>query len=247
MQDLHNFGIRGRLAYFISSFLKDRQFKVRVGNTLSDPHEQEMGVPQGCILSVTLFSVKINSIVKAVNPGIECFLYVDDFCICYRSKHMHTIERQLQQVLNNLHKWSNENGFKFSKTKTKCMHFCNVRKLHLDPELTLDNTPIEVVKEFKFLGLVFDSKLSFIPHIKYLSDKCQRALNLIRVVSSMDWGADREVLLRLYRSLIRSKLDYGCIVYGSARNSYIKKLDTIHNQGLRLALGAFRTSPIASL
>ena len=186
MNDLHDFGIRGRLAYFISAFLNERQFRVRVGDTLSNPHEQEMGVPQGSILSVTLFSVKINNIVKSVCPGVECFLYVDDFCICYRSKHMHTIERQLQQVLNNLSKWSSENGFKFSKTKTKCMHFCQSRKLHLDPELTLDGVQIEVVPEFKFLGLLFDSKLSFIPHINYLSNKCQKALNLLRVVSSMD-------------------------------------------------------------
>ena len=247
MNDLHDFGIRGRLAYFISAFLNERQFRVRVGDTLSNPHEQEMGVPQGSILSVTLFSVKINNIVKSVCPGVECFLYVDDFCICYRSKHMHTIERQLQQVLNNLSKWSSENGFKFSKTKTKCMHFCQSRKLHLDPELTLDGVQIEVVPEFKFLGLLFDSKLSFIPHINYLSNKCQKALNLLRVVSSMDWGADRKVLLRLYRTLVRSKLDYGCIVYGSARQSYLCKLDSIHNQGLRLALGAFRTSPVNSL
>ena len=63
----------------------------------------------------------------------------------------------------------------------------------------------------------------------------------------MDWGADRKVLLRLYRSLVRSKLDYGCVVYGSARQSYLRKLDSIHNQGLRLALGAFRTSPVNSL
>ena len=53
--------------------------------------------------------------------------------------------------------------------------------------------------------------------------------------------------LFLYRSLIRSKLDTGCIIYGSARKSYLKKLDTIHHQGLRLALGAFRTSPVQSL
>ena len=112
-----------------------------------------MGVPQGSILSVTLFSVKINNIVKSVCPGVECFLYVDDLCIGYRSKQIHTIERQLQQVLNNLSKWSSENSFKISKTKTKCMHFSQSRKLHLDPELTLDGVQTEVVAEFKFLGL----------------------------------------------------------------------------------------------
>ena len=42
-------------------------------------------------------------------------------------------------------------------------------------------------------------------------------------------------------------MDYGCIVYGSARPSYLKMLNTIHHQGLRLAIGAFRTSPVESL
>ena len=60
-------------------------------------------------------------------------------------------------------------------------------------------------------------------------------------------GVDKSVLLNLYRSLVRSKLDYGCIVYGSARPSYLKMLNTIHHQGLRLALGAFRKSPVESL
>ena len=77
--------------------------------------------------------------------------------------------------------------------------------------------------------------------------KCQKALNLLRVVAHTDWGADRKVLLHLYRSIVRSKLDYGSIVYGSARESYLKTLDTIHHQGIRLALGAFRTSPADSL
>ena len=51
----------------------------------------------------------------------------------------------------------------------------------------------------------------------------------------------------LYRAIVRSKLDYGCIVYGSASTSSLNKLNTIHNTGLRLALGAFCTSPVWSL
>ena len=127
------------------------------------------------------------------------------------------------------------------------MHFCHLRKAHNDPILTLDGTPIPVVEENKFLGVIFDRKLSFIPHIKQLKAKCQNALNLLRVFAHTDWGADRKVLLNLYRTIIRSKLDYGSIIYGSARKSYLEMLDPIHHQGLRLALGAFRTSPSVSL
>ena len=247
MNDLHEIGLKGRLPIFVQNFLSNREFKVRVGSTLSEAHNQEQGVPQGSNLSVTLFSLKINNIVKCLNPGVDCSLYVDDFLICYRSKNMNTIERQLQLNLNKIQKWSTENGFKFSKSKTVCMHFCHLWKAHNDPILTLDGTPIPVVEENKFLGVIFDRKLSFIPHIKQLKAKCQKALNLLRVVAHTDWGADRKVLLNLYRTIIRSKLDYGSIIYGSARKSYLEMLDPIHHQGLRLALGAFRTSPSESL
>ena len=247
MCDLSDFGLKGRLPHFIDNFLSNRNFKVRVGTTLSDLQGQEEGVPQGSILSVTLFSIKINNIVKALNPGVDCSLYVDDFLICYRSKHMHTIERQLQQCLNKIQKWALENGFKFSKTKTQCMHFCQLRGLHNDPVLKLDGVEIPVVDQYKFLGVIFDRKLSFIPHINYLKAKCHKALQLLRVVAHTDWGADKSTLLKLYKSLVLSKLDYGCFIYGSARKSYLRCLDSIHHLGLRLALGALRTSPVESL
>jgi len=77
--------------------------------------------------------------------------------------------------------------------------------------------------------------------LRYLKDKCTKALNFLRVVAHTSWGADQQTLLHLYRSLIRSKLDYGCIVYGSARGSYLQMLDPIQNYAVRLYLGAYRT------
>ena len=77
--------------------------------------------------------------------------------------------------------------------------------------------------------------------------KCTKALNLLRVSAHTTWGADQQTLLHLYGALIRSKLDYGCIVYGSARHSYLRMLDPVQNHALRLCLGAYRTSPSSSL
>ena len=100
--DLYKTGLRGRLPMFICDFLSDRYFKVRVGNTYSDPYSQEAGVPQGSILFVTLFSLKINSIVSCLLSDIKCSLYVDDLAIYYSSSHMPSIERKLQHSLNRL-------------------------------------------------------------------------------------------------------------------------------------------------
>ena len=69
----------------------------------------------------------------------------------------------------------------------------------------------------------------------------------MRVVAHTEWGADRQTLIKLYRTLLRSQLDNGIFVYKSARKSYLKQVDPIHHESLRLVLGAFRTSPIDSL
>ena len=247
INDLHNIGLRGCLPKFISNFLDDRVFKVQYGTTMSDYFSQEEGVPQGAILSTTLFNIKINNITRALESNTECSLYVDDFLICYRSNNMETIERKLQLSINKLSDWTLKNGFTFSRSKTVAMHFCNKQKTPDDPCLTLNGSPIKFVKETKFLGLVWDTKLNFRAHINHLKSRCAKALNLLKSLANTDWGADCATLLKLYRSLIRSKLDYGSIVYGSARDSYIKVLDPIHNQGLRLCLGVLRTSPAESI
>lgn len=51
----------------------------------------------------------------------------------------------------------------------------------------------------------------------------------------------------MHRTLILSKLEYGCEVYSSATEARLRMLDSVHHAGVRLATGAFRSSPIPSL
>ncbi|GBN39931.1 hypothetical protein AVEN_21766-1 [Araneus ventricosus] len=80
-----------------------------------------------------------------------------------------------------------------------------------------------------------------------LREKCEKSLNILKVLSTTAWGADSPSMLRIYKATILSKLDYGCQIYGSARKSILQKLDPIHHAALRLYSGAFRTSPVQSL
>ena len=116
---------------------------------------------------------------KCLGNLTDCSLYVDNFCICYRSKSIGTVECQLQQNLNKIENWAKSNGFKFSKSKTQCVYFCQLLKQHDDPVLHLYGSPIPVFEESKFLGIIFDRKLRFKPHIKYLKAKCLKASNLL--------------------------------------------------------------------
>ena len=174
MKDLHEMGLKGRLPLFIDNFLKGRKFKVRLDYTHSSLNSQEKGVPQGSILSPTLFTVKINSIVDALPEGIEKSLYVDDLAVYCQSSNMAIIERRLQGCLDKLVTCADENGCKFSPTKL----YVYKNGLQPEPNLKLYGQQLPVEEQVKFPGLFFDKKLSFIPHIKYMKDKCRKTLQL---------------------------------------------------------------------
>ena len=125
--------------------------------------EAELGHP-----SLTYMTKKIKGFTRCIRSGDDKSLFVDDFGVSYRSKHMQAIERQLHLHLNRIEDWADNNGFKFSKSI--CVHFCRRRGLHPDPYLVLYNKPIPVKKETKFLGILLDSKLTFVPHIKGTED-----------------------------------------------------------------------------
>ncbi|XP_050535155.1 uncharacterized protein LOC126902170 [Daktulosphaira vitifoliae] len=111
------------------------------------------------------------------------------------------------------------------------------------PKLFLGNTPLPFVNNIKILGLIFD-KLTWKPHIIKTKTSATKSINILKTLSHVEWGAKSSVLINLYRSLVRSKLDYGSICYTNSYPNLQKTIDIIHNNGLRVATGALRSSPI---
>ena len=95
--------------------------------------------------------------------------------------------------------------------------------------------------------MLFDHRLTWAAHIKELTQRCQKDLNLIKLVSGTNFGAHKIILIRLYTSLISSKIDHGCQAYGSAAKSHFKKLDTIQATALPIATGAYKGTQTFSL
>ena len=249
LRDMHSMGLRGLIPKFISEFLKHRTFKIKLQNHLSESFTQDMGIPQGSVLSVLLFAIKINSIVKVipVDTRYHISLFVDDFQLAYRHADINIVQKKMQIAVNSIQCWAHQNGCKFSSSKTKMVHFHNKKGIYLSPKINLYNKKIESVKSHKFLGLMFDEKLTWQPHMSMLVNSSRLVSNLIKSLTSYKWGASQTTLLHLFRIMLRSKWDYGCEVYNSATPSILKQLDTMHNDNLRIISGAFRTSPIQSL
>ncbi|GFT57575.1 putative RNA-directed DNA polymerase from transposon X-element [Trichonephila clavipes] len=178
---------------------------------------------------------------------MQASLYVDDPQISCEGSDMRMIERQLQTAVNNIVKWCDTNGHSISTSKSCCVHFCRKRGIHPDPEIRIRDVQIPVVPDVRFLGVIFDRRLTSLPHILQLRKKCEKSLNLLKVLSNTSWGADRTSLLRVYQAIVLSRIDYGCVIYGSACNSTLRKLNPVPHMALRICSGAFRTSPVQSL
>lgn len=242
--------IGGNMYAFLENFMSGRVFKVTVAGKLSEWHTQEQGVPQGSVLSVTLFLLGINKIDTIAAAGVVMVGYADDWYLIRRHKNMKTIEKGLQTSLNRLKRWSNKTGFSFSAEKTKAIHICRSRKRkkpHLDPVLNFNGQRVKVVDEMNVLGLTFDKRLKWDKHINSVKQKARLRLNVLKALCGKKNGADEKMLLQFQETLVLSVLEYGAESYGSATKTVLNKLDSVHHDGLRLATGAFRTSPIESL
>ena len=94
---------------------------------------------------------------------------------------------------------------------------------------------------------IFHNLHTWIPHIKTTEAKCLRALNILKFLFYPKYGCSRRILLLLYSTFVRYILNYGSPVYGLASPTQLKLLDPVQNAALRIATGAFRTSPASSL
>ena len=87
------------------------------------------------------------------------------------------------------------------------MHaFLSIEKnAQCEPLIKLEDTEIPIINKYKFLGVIFDRKLSFISCIRYLKTKTTHTQQLLWIITHKKWGADHPALLKLYRALVHSQ------------------------------------------
>ena len=238
-------GLRGNCLHYIYNSFQDRQFKVLMEDQSSNTYDIETGVPQGSVLSPLLFSVLMSNIPQ--RDRVSTFCFSDDVAYCITADCLQEGQQILQDVVNDFHQWSLAWGMHINANKSKFMCFTR-KKITFIPNIKIGQETIPMVTEHKFLGLILDAPLlTWKKHIVALKESCTRRLDIMKCLASKFWGASRDSLIIFYKTYIRSKIDYGSIVYGSASSTTLKMLDVVQSSALRIATGTFKTAPIVSL
>jgi hypothetical protein len=172
--------------------------------------------------------------------------FADDGAIWKSGPNVKHLQNKIQQDLDNINTWCSTWGFLLSPNKTVCIIFSRKRNLG-KIVLKIGTHILEIFKEVKFLGIIFDRKLTWLRHIPYIHTKCIKVLNCMRLLTGTKWGADSYTLRTMYFTLIRSKIDYGCEVYNSATHTVTILLDSIQFQSLRICTGSMKSASLASL
>ncbi|RMZ97436.1 RNA-directed DNA polymerase from mobile element jockey-like [Brachionus plicatilis] len=122
---------------------------------------------------------------------------------------------------------------KISIEKSCYMIFTKSTREELNLDLKIIGDNLKRQDDIKFLGIRFDSRLTFSPLIDELKERCNSRLNLIKILSYKNWRLHHRTLGNLYKSLIGSILDYNFPCLNSLSDTDIKKLQTIQNSAVR--------------
>ena len=230
IKKLEGYGITGNLLKWLKNFLNDRKQRVVINGKSSKWSDVLSGIPQGSILGPLLFIIYINDLPGVV--GSVCKLFADD-CKLYRNIESEADMMELQEDIERLCKWSRDWLLGFNIKKCKVISFGNI---HFEIEYSLTDSEnnshtLSLEDSECDLGILFKKNLKFDEHIDKVVNKVNRISGLIRRKFT---HIDKSTFLTLYKSLVRSHLDYGNLIYYPTTKKCKQILENAQRRATRL-------------
>ena len=236
-------GITGNILKVISNMYNDSTLRLKCNGEFSVPIPCKIGVKQGCNLSPLLFNLFINDIHSIFGPASKAvdingkmfnsLSFADDLVLLSES------QQGLQDCLNQLEKYCSDWGLKVNLSKTNVVvfnrSFSNAIK-HLN--FTFEGSPVQAIRSYCYLGIDITSTGSFAVAMESLYKKSLRALySIYSTINVYSDGKSLRLFLKLFDSLVKPILLYGCEIWGPSAFKNNNPLDKLVNKFYRTLLG----------
>lgn len=208
--------VKGFILKWIN-FLRNRSFLVNINGTYSRSQRLTNGVPQGSVMNPILFNIMTYDF--PTNPLCDVSLFADDTTISTQAKTTEETINNIQPYIDQIEKWAKNWRFELSVRKSSVVNFSTKRNESPNPSLTMYGKVIPVKDEVKFLGITIDKKLNWKTQVDNQITQITRKTNIIKVLANHKPGMRIETLILLYKSLIRSKIDYGSFLLNTTRKN----------------------------
>ncbi|XP_050710739.1 uncharacterized protein LOC126995293 [Eriocheir sinensis] len=239
LSKLPSYGFYPSLCTFISSFLSDRSISAVVDGHCSSPKSINSGVPQGSVLSPTLFLLFIDDLLSKTNCPNHS--YADDSTLHYSTSFN---RRPTLQELNDsrleaaehlasdltiISDWGKKNLVSFNASKIQFLHLSTRHNLPNNYPLFFDNTQLSPSSTLNILGLSLTQNLNWKLHISSLTKSASSRLGVLYCLRQFFFPAQ---LLSIYRGLVRPRMEYASHVWGGSTHTAL--LDRVEAKALRL-------------
>jgi hypothetical protein len=194
-------GIDGAVLSWIGAWLSDRTQRVKTQGASSEWKQVTSSVVQGSVLGPLCFLIYMNDLEMDISSGSTVSKFADDTKLSHPVSTTHDIEN-MQQDINKLHSWSDKWKMKFNKDKCGVMHTGYQNPHHT---YKMGDTDLNETVEEKDFGIMINKTLKVSSQCASAAKKANRALGMIKRNFTY---RNRNVIISLYKSLVRPHLDY---------------------------------------
>ncbi len=248
LKDIQELRLNQHIKKFLKAYLRGRQTFVEFRGAKSGFRKMKQGVPQGGVLSPTLFNLYMSKM-PAPPKDIKLVTYADDSNVLKSGQTIEKICPDLNAYLGQLDLWFKSRNLFISPSKSSATIFTTFnQELTEELPIFINGEQVPTESKPKFLGVTFDSLLSFKHHADNLKTKVQTKNNVLKALSGTSWGMDKEVLLNTYKSIGQSQLNYACPIWtpNLSKTSW-DNLQVAQNTALRTATGCTKMTGIDHL